>query len=83
MRFIAMWRYGSIHLDLDAVVLKPLDDLGDNFAAFEYGATVAAGVMKFSRYGKGHEWVEYVLNIINESYKPEEWSYNCNGALAK
>lgn len=48
LRYLTLFKWGGIYLDLDTVVVKSLDDLAPNWAARESNAIVAAGAMAFS-----------------------------------
>lgn len=54
LRFITLYRYGGIYADLDFVVKKSFDDLGENFAGNDWGDVVAPGLMHLSQSGIGH-----------------------------
>lgn len=83
LRFVTLWRYGGIYLDLDVIVLRNFDDLKPNFSGFEYVGSIASGVMRFASDGQGHKWVQDILENINVDYRPKEWSYNANGAISR
>lgn len=47
-RYLTMFKYGGIYLDLDVIVQKNFDLLPPNFAGAESESTVAAGVLHFA-----------------------------------
>lgn len=49
LRYLTMYKWGGIYLDLDTVVVKPLNVLKNNWSARESDLTVSAGAMAFSR----------------------------------
>lgn len=49
LRYLTLYKWGGVYLDLDVVVAKPLDLLGRNWAARESETAVAAGAMAFSK----------------------------------
>lgn len=53
LRFITLYRYGGFYVDLDFVVKKSFDDLGENFAANDWAEVVAPGLMHLSQSGIG------------------------------
>ncbi|KPI93158.1 Lactosylceramide 4-alpha-galactosyltransferase [Papilio xuthus] len=48
LRFLTLYKYGGIYLDLDVVVAKRLDNLAANWAARESEWTVSNGALAFS-----------------------------------
>lgn len=47
-RYLTMYKYGGIYLDLDVIVQKSFDEVPPNFAGAESEDTVAAGVLHFA-----------------------------------
>lgn len=58
LRYLSLWRYGGIYLDLDVVVMKEFGPLVPNFAGAESSEDVAAGVIGFDHQNTGHEFAE-------------------------
>lgn len=83
LRFVSLWKYGGIYLDLDVIVLKTLENLVPNFSGLEISSIAAAGIMGFDYQGKGHQWVEDCLKELNRDYRPDLWSHNAIGILNK
>lgn len=83
VRFLTLWKYGGIYLDLDVVVLKNIDGLNPNFAGLESDQAVAIGIMNFSPNGIGHYHVKSILNDIKGSFQGDQWGYNGPGAITR
>ena len=60
LRFLTLWKYGGTYLDLDVVVLKPLDSIS-NYASAESSQFVSIGIINTSLDGIGHEIVDMCL----------------------
>lgn len=56
VRYLTLYKWGGIYLDLDTVCARPLDGLTKNWAARESQNNVAAGALSFSRNKLGR-WV--------------------------
>lgn len=57
LRFLTLWKYRGTYLDLDVVVLKPVDSF-PNYAGAESWEYVAVGIINMSQQGFGHELVD-------------------------
>lgn len=55
LRYLSLYKFGGVYLDLDVVVAKPFDSLVRNWAARETDTSVAAGALAFSRDNVGRE----------------------------
>ncbi|GLV37081.1 alpha14-galactosyltransferase 2 [Carabus blaptoides fortunei] len=81
LRYVTLWKYGGIYMDLDVLITRNLEDIGPNFTGLQDEDTVAAGVIGFTSNGHGHEWINKLLTELNEHYSPDQWSYNALGVL--
>ncbi|XP_063240386.1 lactosylceramide 4-alpha-galactosyltransferase-like isoform X2 [Bacillus rossius redtenbacheri] len=68
LRLVTLWKYGGLYLDIDMVLVRPLDDLGWNFAVAESSTLVGNSVLSFSARGIGHEFAEMCLKELAETY---------------
>lgn len=55
LRYLTMFKYGGVYLDLDVVVQKSFENVEPNFSGAESNEDVAAGVMSFDHTGYGHQ----------------------------
>lgn len=55
LRYLSMYKFGGIYLDLDVIVQKSFENVEPNFSGAESADDVAAGVMSFDLDGIGHE----------------------------
>lgn len=58
VRALSLYRYGGYHMDLDVIVLKNMDELGENFVGDDWGDVINAAVMHLNNYGIGREAIE-------------------------
>ncbi|CAG9864879.1 unnamed protein product [Phyllotreta striolata] len=82
LRYLTMWKYGGVYLDLDVVMLKSVEDLR-NFAAIESEEVVASGALGFDPSGDAHDMVEKCLNDLNDNFNGEIWGYNGPGVITR
>lgn len=61
LRYLSLYRWGGIYLDLDVVVQANLETIGINYSGAESNEFVAAGVMHFEHTGFGHEFAALCL----------------------
>lgn len=55
LRFLTLFKYGGIYLDLDVIVLKPLNSILPNFVSSENDDIVGSAIISFEKDGLGHE----------------------------
>ncbi|XP_045604060.1 lactosylceramide 4-alpha-galactosyltransferase isoform X2 [Procambarus clarkii] len=72
IRWLLLWKYGGVYLDLDALVLRSLAHL-PNCAARESERYVAAGVLKFTR---AHPLLRACLNHFARHFNGHVWGAN-------
>lgn len=58
LRFISMYKFGGIYLDLDVIVQKNFNSLPKNFAAAQNAHFLAIGAIGFESNGIGHKIAE-------------------------
>ncbi|CAG9834178.1 unnamed protein product [Diabrotica balteata] len=63
-RYIILWKYGGIWIDLDMIVTKPLDDLPANFVGMESSQKVGTDILGFQADGPGHRLISNSLNFL-------------------
>lgn len=64
LRYLTMYKWGGIYLDLDTVVVKSLEVLSNNWSARESDVIVAAGAMAFSRDTVGRLFAEATIRSV-------------------
>ena len=55
LRFLTLFKYGGIYLDMDVIVLKPLNSIPPNFVASENDDIVGSAIISMEKDGLGHE----------------------------
>lgn len=71
LRFLILYKYGGIYLDLDVVVQKSLDTLPANFCGIEGGNDLNVAVLGLQN-KTGHDLSELCLKLVAFSFD------NCN-----
>lgn len=83
LRYLTLWRFGGIYLDLDVIIIKSLEKLKPNFAGRESGHAVAAGVLSFSHDGDGHKWARHCLEDLKRNFDGWDWGNNGPGVITR
>lgn len=83
LRYLTLWKYGGIYLDLDVIVTKSFNSLPQNFAGSESEANVAAGVLGFSHNGIGHALAKMCVTELKNNFNGREWGYNGPGVITR
>ncbi|XP_063709148.1 lactosylceramide 4-alpha-galactosyltransferase-like [Culicoides brevitarsis] len=73
LRLITLYKYGGLYFDLDVVVLKNFEELGENFVARAEGPFMMSGTLQFSSKGIGHIFAENCLKDLAKHYRPGIW----------
>lgn len=73
LRFLTLYKFGGIHMDLDMIVLGNLDHLPSNFVGAESNNHTNIGAIGFESHRLGHTIIQMVLRfvdfiIINNKY---------------
>ncbi|KAG7189715.1 hypothetical protein KM043_017383 [Ampulex compressa] len=82
LRYITLWKYGGIYLDLDVVVVKSLEGL-TNFAGAEDWENVAAGVIGFDVTGMGRQVANACLRDLKKNFRGYIWGNNGPGVITR
>ncbi|RZC35541.1 lactosylceramide 4-alpha-galactosyltransferase, partial [Asbolus verrucosus] len=83
LRYLTLWKYGGIYLDLDLVVIKSLEKLPFNYAGAESTSFVAAGVVSFTQKGMGHHLATLCLKDLEFNFNGKKWGNNGPGVITR
>lgn len=61
LRYMSMYKFGGIYMDLDVVVQKSFENIEPNFTGAESSKEIAAGIMSFEHTGIGHRVAEMCM----------------------
>ncbi|EDV42924.2 uncharacterized protein Dana_GF16775 [Drosophila ananassae] len=73
LRYLTLYKYGGIYLDLDVVVLRSLEKMPPNFTGAETSKSLACGVMKMSSTGEGHQIAALCLQDLQANFNANNW----------
>lgn len=76
LRYLTLWKFGGTYLDLDTVMLRPLDELESNYAAVESEDVVAIGIINFENVS-GHEIADLCVKDFLKNYDGKKWVKSC------
>ncbi|XP_030556653.1 lactosylceramide 4-alpha-galactosyltransferase-like [Drosophila novamexicana] len=83
LRFLTLYRYGGIYLDMDVVMLRSMEDVPPNFTGAESNTHLAAGVMSLAPTGFGHEIAESCLRDFQLHFDGSDWGNNGPGVITR
>lgn len=72
LRYLSLWKYSGTYLDLDIVMLKPLNALKPNYAGAESKNFVAAGIINL-QHSLGHEIADLCLKDLLKNFNGNDW----------
>ncbi|KOC61541.1 Lactosylceramide 4-alpha-galactosyltransferase [Habropoda laboriosa] len=82
LRYLTLWKYGGIYLDLDVVVTTSLERL-TNFAGAEDWNHVAAGVMGFDVTEIGRLMADTCIRDMKANFRGDIWGNNGPGVITR
>ncbi|XP_033183907.1 lactosylceramide 4-alpha-galactosyltransferase-like isoform X1 [Bombus vancouverensis nearcticus] len=82
LRYLTLWKYGGIYLDLDVVVIASLERL-TNFAGAEDWKNVAAGVMGFDVTELGRRMADACIRDMRANFRGDVWGNNGPGVITR
>uniref|UniRef100_A0A1B6DZ23 Alpha 1,4-glycosyltransferase domain-containing protein n=2 Tax=Clastoptera arizonana TaxID=38151 RepID=A0A1B6DZ23_9HEMI len=82
LRYLTLWKFGGVYLDLDVVVIRSLKNML-NFAGAESGEDVAAGVLSFSHDKNGNDMALSCLTELKKDFRGYDWGYNGPGVITR
>lgn len=75
VRAMTLYKYGGYHFDLDVIVQKNIDGLGEDFIGDDWSTVVNGAVLHFNNYGIGREisqrFFGYLLTFLVLSSQDE------------
>ncbi|XP_053970922.1 lactosylceramide 4-alpha-galactosyltransferase-like [Hylaeus volcanicus] len=82
LRYLTLWKYGGIYLDLDVIVTTSLERL-TNFAGAEDWDDVAAGVMGFDMSSLGRRMADACIRDFKTNFRGYDWGNNGPGVITR
>ncbi|XP_034937294.1 lactosylceramide 4-alpha-galactosyltransferase-like isoform X2 [Chelonus insularis] len=82
LRYLTLWKYPGIYLDLDVVVISSLEHLS-NFAGAEDWEDVAAGVLGFGANQVGRRIADACLRDLKKNFRGDIWGNNGPGVITR
>ncbi|CAD0199572.1 unnamed protein product [Chrysodeixis includens] len=76
MRIITLNKYGGVYLDLDQLLVKPLDDLPQNWIAKETYIALGSGAMAFAKDEIGKNLTDAVMREIFNTFNVAGTTHN-------
>lgn len=85
LRYTALWKYGGIYLDMDIVVTKNLDPLGENWAGAESNDVIGscALAMSASEGSPGFKVAEASVIELKDNFNGDSWGHNGPGLITR
>ncbi|CAK9829402.1 Lactosylceramide 4-alpha-galactosyltransferase [Anthophora retusa] len=82
LRYLTLWKYGGIYLDLDVVVTTSLEGLR-NFAGAEDWNHIAAGVMGLDMTEIGRRVADTCISDMKANFRGDIWGNNGPGVITR
>ncbi|KAF3426284.1 hypothetical protein E2986_07236 [Frieseomelitta varia] len=82
LRYLTLWKYGGIYLDLDVVVITSFEHL-TNFAGAEDWDNVAAGVVGFDATALGRRIADACIRDVRANFRGDIWGNNGPGVITR
>ncbi|KAH8263394.1 hypothetical protein KR044_008247 [Drosophila immigrans] len=76
LRFLTLFRFGGIYLDMDIVVLRSLEELPLNYVGMQINGDVSNAVLSLKPMGIGHEVGKLFLRDFQQHFKTDGYTSN-------
>ncbi|XP_034666931.1 lactosylceramide 4-alpha-galactosyltransferase-like [Drosophila subobscura] len=83
LRFLTLFRYGGLYLDLDVVVLKSMEDVPPNYTGAEFEDVISSAVINLTPTGVGHKIAESLLFDFQHNFNGRHWGNNGPGVMTR
>ncbi|XP_017076005.2 lactosylceramide 4-alpha-galactosyltransferase [Drosophila eugracilis] len=83
LRYLTLYRYGGLYLDMDVVVLRNMEKVPPNYTGAESNTHLAAGVMSLAATGFGHEIASSCLRDFQHNFNGQDWGNNGPGVITR
>lgn len=83
LRYLTLYRYGGLYLDMDVVVLRSMEEVPPNYTGAESDTHLAAGVMNLEPTGFGHGIAESCLRDFQHNFDGRDWGNNGPGVITR
>uniref|UniRef100_A0A6P7G2T5 Lactosylceramide 4-alpha-galactosyltransferase-like isoform X2 n=2 Tax=Diabrotica virgifera virgifera TaxID=50390 RepID=A0A6P7G2T5_DIAVI len=83
LRFLSLWKYGGIYLDLDTISIKTLEGLPLNFAGLETNVSVNSAILSFNSSDYGHVLAEKCIMDLKRNFNGRLWANNGPGVITR
>lgn len=82
LRYLTLWKYGGIYLDLDVVITTSLEEL-KNFAGAEDWEHVGAGAVGFDGSELGRRMADTCIRDVRTNFRGDVWGNNGPGVITR
>ncbi|XP_076649313.1 lactosylceramide 4-alpha-galactosyltransferase-like [Halictus rubicundus] len=82
LRYLTLWKFGGIYLDLDVVVTTSLERM-TNFAGAEDWDSIAAGIVGFDLTPTGRQVADLCIHDLKANYRGNIWGNNGPGVITR
>lgn len=83
LRFMTLYRFGGIYLDMDVVVLQKLDRLPPNCVGAEDSGSLNSAVIKIAATSTGHMIAKEFLYDLRDNFNGSLWANNGPGVVTR
>lgn len=74
VRILVLYKFAGTYMDTDIISLKPVDQLGKNYATAQGYFEVVPGFMNFGDDQIGREMINKIIEKFKFYWRPDEWS---------
>ncbi|KAH8331234.1 hypothetical protein KR067_013075, partial [Drosophila pandora] len=83
LRFLTLYRFGGVYLDMDVVVLQTLDRLPPNCVGAEDSGSINSAVIKIAATSTGHNIAKLFLYDLRDNFNGSLWGNNGPGVVTR
>ncbi|KAH8250125.1 hypothetical protein KR026_005638, partial [Drosophila bipectinata] len=83
LRFMTLYRFGGIYLDMDAIVLRNLEHLPSNCVGAEDLGSINSAIIKIAATTTGHNIAKQFVYDLRENFNGSIWINNGPGVVTR
>ncbi|KAH8335424.1 hypothetical protein KR074_001590, partial [Drosophila pseudoananassae] len=83
LRFMTLYRFGGIYLDMDVIVLRNLEHLPSNCVGAEDSESLNCAVIKIAATTKGHNIAKQFVYDLRKNFNGSMWANNGPGVVTR
>ncbi|XP_075973241.1 lactosylceramide 4-alpha-galactosyltransferase-like [Anticarsia gemmatalis] len=83
LRYLSLYKWGGVYLDLDVIVAKSFEDLSLNWAARESDTGIGSAMLAISKDDVGRTVANATIREFSNNFRGDDWGHNGPGVITR